>query len=297
MSQKHPIVALARPSGALTPVVMDSFQHVFRRKKINPAVVEGESFHRFSRTKMKIELEKAAKNGNQHFSHFGPEANLFAELEELFRCYSENGTGQRRHYLHSQADVDEAGIEGLLPGDFTPWEALPEKSDLLFYQGLHGCVVSEDADVARYVDLKLGIVPIINMEWIQKIHRDTSQRGYSEEAVIDTILRRMHDYVHYLIPQFQRTDINFQLVPAVDTSDPFYAKKVPAVDECVIVIRFSNPEKFGIDFPFLLSKISNSWMSRRNSIVVPGGKMGLAMELILTLTLGQLMDASQSSQS
>ena len=291
MSRNHPVVALARPSGAATPVVMDSFAHVFRREKITPAVVEGESFHRYSRTNMKVQLEKAVQEGNPHFSHFGPEANLFAELEELFRCYGENGTGQGRHYLHNQEAVDKAGIEDLIPGDFTPWESLPEKSDLLFYQGLHGCVVSDDADVAQHVDLKLGIVPIINMEWIQKIHRDTNQRGYSEEAVIDTILRRMHDYVHYLIPQFQITDINFQLVPAVDTSDPFFATEVPSVDECVIVIRFSDPEKFGIDFPFLLSKISNSWMSRRNSIVVPGGKMGLAMELILTMVLRQLMDA------
>lgn len=269
---------------------MDSFAHVFRREKINPAVVAGESFHRFSRAKMALEMEKAAQEGNPHFSHFGPDANLFAELEELFRCYGENGTGQRRHYLHSQEDVEEAGIEGLSPGEFTPWEALPEESDILFYQGLHGCVVTEDSDVARYVDLKLGIAPVINMEWIQKIHRDTNQRGYSEDAVIDTILRRMHEYVHYLIPQFQRTDINFQLVPTVDTSDPFFATVVPEVDECVIVIRFREPEKFGVDFPFLLSKIDNSWMSRRNSMVVPGGKMGLAMELILTLTLRQLMD-------
>ncbi len=290
MSKKHPIVALARPSGAATPVVMQAFANVFRREKINPAEVEGESFHRYSRTNMKEELKKATSQGNPHFSHFGPEANLFAELEELFRCYGENGTGQRRHYLHNQQDVDKAGIEGLIPGDFTPWEPLPENSDILFYQGLHGCVVTEDADVARYVDLKLGIAPIINMEWIQKIHRDTKQRGYSEKTVINTILRRMHEYVHYLIPQFQRTDINFQLVPTVDTSDPFFATVVPAVDECVIVIRFREPEKLGIDFPFLLSKIDHSWMSRRNSMVVPGGKMGLAMELILTHTLRRLMD-------
>lgn len=239
---------------------------------------------------MKAHLKQELEGGNPNFSHFGPEANLFDELEELFRCYSENGTGQGRHYLHSQEDVDAAAIEGLQPGDFTPWEPLPENTDLLLYQGLHGCVVTEDCDVARFVDLKLGIVPIINMEWMQKISRDTNQRGYSEDAVIDTILRRMHDYVHYLIPQFQLTDINFQMVPVVDTSDPFYAEDVPSVDECVIVIRFKDPEKFGIDFPFLLSKISNSWMSRRNSIVVRGGKMGLAMELILTLVLRHLME-------
>lgn len=289
MSKQHPIVALARPSGALIPVVEDSFRHVFRREHINPAIIEGESFHRYSRSDMKEQLKKEIESGNPNFSHFGPDANLFDELEELFRCYSENGTGQGRHYLHSKEDVAATGLD-LKPGDFTPWEPLPANTDMLFYQGLHGCVVTEDVDVAQYVDLKLGIVPIINMEWIQKIHRDTNVRGYSEEAVIDTILRRMHDYVHYLIPQFMLTDINFQMVPAVDTSDPFYSTTVPSVDECVIVIRFKDPEKHGVDFPFLLSKISNSRMTRRNTLVVPGGKMGLAMEMILTLTLRQLMD-------
>jgi len=48
------------------------------------------------------------------------------------------------------------------------------------------------------------------------------------------------------------------------------------------VIRFRKPERFGIDFPYLLNMIPNSFMSRRNTIVVPGGKTGFAMELILT---------------
>ena len=62
------------------------------------------------------------------------------------------------------------------------------------------------------------MVPIINLEWIQKLHRDKNLRGYSQEAVVDTILRRMPDYVNHICPQFSRTHVNFQRVPTVDTS-------------------------------------------------------------------------------
>ncbi len=274
-------------------MVRDAFEHVFRRQEINVARVDGESFHRFNRFDMIAEITRAASQGNNNFSHFGPEANLFKDLEDLFRSYGDNGCGKKRNYLHSMEDVARYGDAGLKPGEFTPWEDLPADTDLLMYEGLHGCVATDQVDLAPLVDLKIGIVPVINLEWIQKIHRDTSQRGYSEEAVIDTVLRRMHDYVHYLIPQFERTDINFQTVPVVDTSDPFVAMDVPNLDECVVVIRFKDPEKFEIDFPYLMSEIHGSWMSRRNSIVIQGGKLGLAMELIMTMTLCPIIRRSK----
>ena len=132
-------------------------------------------------------------------------------------------------------------------------------------------------------------MPIVNLEWIQKIHRDTSARGYSAEAVTDTILRRMHDYVHYITPQFSRSDINFQRVPTVDTSNPFVARDIPTPDESFVVIRFKDPRKQRIDFPYLLSMIHDSFMSRRNTIVVPGGKMGFAMEIILAPLVEEMM--------
>ena len=137
-------------------------------------------------------------------------------------------------------------------------------------------------------DLKIGVVPVINLEWIQKIHRDKATRGYSTEAVMDTILRRMPDYVKYICPQFARTNINFQRVPIVDTSDPFIARWIPTADESMIVIRFANPR--GIDFPYLLSMINGSFMSRANSIVAPGNKLDIAMQLILTPLILQLME-------
>jgi phosphoribulokinase len=288
VSQKYPIIAVTGSSGAGTSTVKDAFEHVFRREGINPAVIEGDSFHRFNRVEMKQAMAEAEKQGNHNFSHFGPDANLFSDVEKLFKTYGETGGGQRRLYLHN--DEEAAPFKGLGGGEFTPWEDIPEGTDLMFYEGLHGCVVTDDVNMAQFVDLKIGVVPVINLEWIQKIHRDTSQRGYSNEAVMDTILRRMHDYVHYIVPQFKSTDINFQRVPIVDTSDPIIARDIPTPDESLVVIRFRHPDDFDVDFPYLLQMIHDSWMSRRNSIVVPGGKMGLAMELILAPILRKMLD-------
>ena len=284
MSIKHPIIAITGSSGAGTTSVTRTFETVFRRENVKAAVVEGDSFHRFDRAAMKVAMAEAEAAGNQHFSHFGNEANLFAELEALFRDYGESGTGMSRKYLHN---AEEAAPFAQAPGTFTRWEKLPE-SELLFYEGLHGGVTTPTVDIAGRVDLLIGVVPVINLEWIQKIHRDRSTRGYSTEAVTDVILRRMHEYVHYICPQFVRTHINFQRVPVVDTSDPFVARTIPTADESLVVIRFANPK--GIDMPYLLSMLHDSFMSRANTLVVPGGKMELAMQLIFTPMIMRLVE-------
>ena len=278
MSKKHPIIAVTGSSGAGTTTVKVAFEHIFLREGVNPVVIEGDSYHKHDRAAMKVAMQEAEEDGNQSFSHFGPEANVFDKLEETFKAYGETGTCDRRYYLHSD---EEAKPFGQQPGEFTPWEKIEAGTDLLFYEGLHGGIVDGDADVAKHVDLLIGVVPIVNLEWIQKVHRDCEQRGYSAEAVTDTILRRMHDYVHYITPQFSRTDINFQRVPTVDTSNPFIARDIPTPDESFVVIRFRDPAKLDVDFQYLLSMLDDSFMSRRNTIVVPGGKMGFAIEIIL----------------
>ena len=73
----------------------------------------------------------------------------------------------------------------MAPGNFTDWAPFEDDTDLLFYEGLHGAVVNDTVDLAQYADLKIGVVPVINLEWIQKIHRDKAARGYSTEAVTD----------------------------------------------------------------------------------------------------------------
>lgn len=284
MSSRNPIIAVTGSSGAGTSTTTSSFSHIFRTLGINAAEVEGDSFHRFSRPEMDMEKRKAKEEGN-NLSYFGNIANDFGALERLFLDYGETGKGTMRKYLHT---FDEAVPYNQMPGTFTPWQTLGEGTDLLFYEGLHGGVVTEDNDVARHVDLLIGMVPIVNLEWIQKIIRDTNKRGHTREAVTASIVRSMEDYISYITPQFSRTHINFQRVPTVDTSNPFSAKAIPSLDESFVVIRFR--EVKNVDFQYYLRMIDGSFMSRINTMVVPGGKMGLAMELILTPLISDLME-------
>ncbi|RRH97690.1 phosphoribulokinase [Mesorhizobium tamadayense] len=284
MSAKHPIITITGSSGAGTTSVKRIFELIFRRENIEAAFIEGDAFHRYDRAAMKVEVAAQEKAGNPNFTHFHAEANELEILEGVFEEYGRRGTGRTRTYVH---DEDEEKLYGTPPGNFTEWREFAP-SDLLFYEGLHGCVVTDKINLARHADLKIGVVPVINLEWIQKIHRDRATRGYSTEAVMDVILRRMPDYVRYIVPQFSQTAINFQRVPIVDTSNPFIARWIPTPDESMLVIRFANPR--GIDFPYLLSMIHDSFMSRPNSIVVPGNKLDLAMQLILTPLILQLIE-------
>lgn len=290
MSVKHPIIAITGSSGAGTSTVMQSFQHIFRREGLNAQVIEGDSFHRYDRLSMRAKMKDEEAAGNRNFSHFGPGANLLAELETLFKTYGLSGAGQFRKYLH---DAGEAEPWKQDPGTFTPWQDIPEGTDLMFYEGLHGAYADDQIDVSKHVDLCVGVVPTINLEWIQKLHRDQKLRGYSQEAVIDTILRRMPDYVTHICPQFSRTNVNFQRVPVVDTSNPFIAREIPTADESMVVIRFANPK--GIDFQYLLSILHDSILTRPNTLVVPGGKMGLAMQMIFTPMVLRIMDQKRRS--
>jgi phosphoribulokinase len=294
MSKRHPVVAVTGSSGAGTSTVKRAFEHIFKREGIHPVVVEGDSYHRYERGPMKQAMADAQARG-ENFSHFGPEANLFPKLEELFRVYGETGGGEKRYYLHSVEEAAQHNARlgtNLEPGQFTPWEPIEPGTDLLFYEGLHGGVVGEGYDVASLADLLVGVVPITNLEWIQKISRDNAERGYSAEAIVDTILRRMPDYINHITPQFSRTDINFQRVPTVDTSNPFICRDIPTPDESFVIIHFrkGSREKWGIDFSYLLRMINNSFMSSPTSIVVNGGKMGFAMELILTPIIHRMIE-------
>ncbi len=285
MSAKHPVLAITGSSGAGTTTVTTTFQQIFRREGVNAAIVYGDAFHRYDRDEMRARMEEAQAKAEMTFSHFGPEANLFEELEALFRVYGEAGTGKVRKYLHEE---EEAALHQQKAGTFTPWEDLPAGTDMLFYEGLHGAVVTQSVNIAEHADLLIGVVPVINLEWVQKLHRDKLVRGYSQEAIVDAILRRMPDYINYICPQFSQTHVNFQRVPTVDTSNPFVARDVPSADESMLIIRFKNPR--GIDFPYLLAMLPSSFMSRPNTIVCPGGKMPLAMQLIFTPMIWQLME-------
>ena len=295
MSRKHPIIAVTGSSGAGTPAVRHAFENLFRREiNVRAAFIEGASLHSLDRTAFRAAAAEAAKAGNNTFSHFGTEANHFDKIEEMFRNYGETGICKRRYYAHSEAEAERHnkhfGLTGLKPGIFTPWEDIEANSDLLIYEGLHGLVTDEanNIDVGKYVDFGVGVVPVVNLEWIQKIHRDKAERGYSTEATVDTIMRRMPDYIKFITPQFSRTHINFQRVATVDTSNPFIARDVPTLDESFVIVRFRDPK--GVNFRYMLTMIPDSFMSRANTLVVPGGMMSVAMEVILSPIIQEMIE-------
>jgi phosphoribulokinase len=296
MSRKHPVIAVTGSSGAGTTTVKQAFENIFRREKIKAAVVEGDSLHSLDRMAFRAAAAEASKAGNNSFSHFGPASNHFDKIEEMFKIYGETGMCKRRYYVHSEEEAAQHnqhfGVADLKPGIFTPWEDIEQDTDVLFYEGLHGLAIDGDIDIARHVDLGIGVVPVVNLEWIQKIHRDKAERGYSAEATVDTILRRMPDYVKFITPQFSRTHINFQRVATVDTSNPFIARDIPTLDESFVVIRFNKYllQSDYIDLRYYLSMIHDSFMSRPNTLVVPGGKMSFAMEIILTPILHDMIE-------
>jgi len=277
MSLQHPIVAVTGSSGAGTSTARIAFEHIFHRLNVRAAFIDGDAYHAYSRTAMAKAVRRATIRG-ENFSHFGPSANKLDQLAKLFAEYGASGTGQTRHYLHNEIEAAEFDLE---PGTFTDWAPIEADSEVLLYEGLHGGVVTDQVDVAQHVDLMVGVVPTINLEWIQKIRRDIDVRGYAPEDVAKVILRRMPDYVRYITPQFSRTDVNFQRVPLVDTSNPFVARDVPNADESMVVIRFRDPEAWHVDFPYLLTMIHGAFMSRPNTIVVPGTKMRMAIEIII----------------
>jgi len=292
MSQKHPIIAVTGSSGAGTSSVKTAFELLFERCNIKPMLVDGDGFHRYARAEMaRLTAETDRKHGR--FSLFGVEANLLDQLEQLLENYASRGYGITRHYLH---DEIQARPYQQAAGTFTDWQEEGRGSDLLFYEGLHGALVHPPHDIARHVDLKIGVVPVINLEWIQKMQRDIKERGYNKQQVKQSILRRMYDYVNIITPQFSRTDINFQRIPTVDTSDPFAATRIPGNDESLVVIHFLKPEKFAIDIAYLQSKLNGS-LSRADTLVISSEKMPLAIDVIFEPILLKMLNKSGNKRA
>lgn len=284
VSERHPVIAVTGSSGAGTSTFMQVFERVAHQLDLNIAFVEGDAFHAYDREHMQAAVSRARIRG-ENFSHFGPQANLLDKLEALFANYGRKGTGKRRRYLHTESEAIEAGQP---VGTFTPWEPLPPDTDMLVYEGLHGGVVTNELNIAQHVDLLIGVAPIVNLEWIQKIRRDTGERGHDPEEVTRTILRRMPDYVNYISPQFSRTDINFQRVPLVDVANPFMRADIPSAEESVVVVRFAESSRTRPDFGDWLARIPGAFATRADTIVVPGPQQPLAIELILRPAVEQL---------
>lgn len=306
MSRQHPIVAVTGSTGAGLSTVRHAFKFIFQRLGLTPAIVHGDGFRRYTERQFAALLDEARASGRR-ISWFGPECNHFPELEAFFKTYGECGSGVFRQYAHNPDHAAELGIQ---VGEFTPWKPLPQGSDLMFYEGQHGGVVagtwtrrkvdsrhfppeidrrigSKGIDVAQHVDLLIGVAPAINLEWIQKIHRDCSKGVCSPEETVETILRRMDDYIHYIVPQFGLTDINIQRMPLVDTSNPFIARDVPVAEESLCIIHFRDRSRH--DFVDMVKRIPGARMTRPTTLVIPSGKLRLALEVICAPILAGFM--------
>jgi len=63
-------------------------------------------------------------------------------------------------------------------GPFNLSKDVPDDSNILLYERLHGCVSTGNVNLVDFVDLKVDFMPVINLEWIKKIARHTGLYGY-----------------------------------------------------------------------------------------------------------------------
>nr|CAA6808254.1 MAG: Phosphoribulokinase [uncultured Thiotrichaceae bacterium] len=289
MSAEFPIVAITGASDHSSTSITQALQRIFYRERIKASYIPGSGFHRFEREQMRKEV-KAARSEDRPMSHFGPEGNHLDKLESMFFEYAATGNGKYRYYLHSDK---VAQTYKQASGTFTPWADLDPDSDLLLYRGLHGAMIDGDIDLSQYPDLLVGAAPSVNLEWMRRRERDL-RRGYSQDDVKEMTLERMADYAKHLTPQFTRTDINFQLIPVVDTSNPFDCENLPTEDECILVIHFQKKKIIQqIDMIDLLNRIPDATMTRRDTMLIPGSQMLSAVEIILMPLIENLIRRSR----
>lgn len=310
MSVKHPIIAVTGACGAGTTSVQKIFKEIFFRQKIQAGFVEGDGFLRYDDDETD-NLVLQAKSEGKSLSCYGPDLNDFSKLESCFKEYAEKATGCLR-YKVNQANQHQYDVA---PGRFTEWQKIPADTDCLFYEGMHGGVVAqswtrrkstdavavkqerrsgrsgEGVNAAQYVDLLIGVAPAINLEWIQRIQGDRIKRLFTAEKVTEQILHQMQDYIHFIVPQFSLTDINFQRMPVVDTSNPFDVPLVPNDDESVLVVSFREPQKH--DVAYYADCIEGAMLTRRNSLVIPGSGMDHALDVICSPLIEKLISESR----
>ena len=306
MSVDHPIIAVTGASGAGTTVVQQAFKEIFFRQKIHAVFAEGNGFLRYDDGDCEKHVADALAEGH-HISCYGPELNDFQRLESLFREYSNSGTGRMRYKLSEE----NARQHDLPPGGFTPWQDLPLESDCLFYEGMHGGVVADSwtrrkqqltppsgdrrsernsgVNVAQYVDLLIGVVPAINLQWAQRIHHERVLSNRPAEQTTEHIVQQLQDYIHFIVPQFSLSDINFQRMPVVDTSNPFDLDRVPADYESVLVVSFREPDKH--DVASYARRIPRARLSGRKSLLIPGGQLQHALDVICAPIIETLIAA------
>lgn len=162
MSAKHPVIAVTGSSGAGTTTTSLAFRKIFAQLNLHAAEVEGDSFHRYTRPEMDMAIRKA-RDAGRHIATSAPRLTTSA-------CWNKPSLNTVRAAKGNLANIcipTTKPYRGIRYRGHSPPQPLPEPTDVLFYEGLHGGVVTPQHNVAQHVDLLVGVVPIVNLEWIQ----------------------------------------------------------------------------------------------------------------------------------
>ena len=247
MSVKHPIISVTGSSGAGTTSVKTTFKRIFNRETVNAA--SSMAMHSIAMTaQMKRVMAEEAEREINHFSHFGPE------------CQPAGGTGRVYSGISAKPEPEKPGTTCTTrkkrtctarPGTFSAWEDIDPEYRIIVLRRTAWRGGDRRRQPGAALRPKIGVVPVVNLEWIQKIHRDKMDRGYSTQAIKDTILRRMPDYLDYICPQFSQTDINFPARADRRYIERLCARWIPTPDESMVVIRFRQSQGYRFPLPDL----------------------------------------------
>ncbi|MDO8504668.1 MAG: hypothetical protein Q7S36_02335, partial [Candidatus Liptonbacteria bacterium] len=192
------LIGLSGDSGSGKTTVASLLESVFGGK--NTALVAGDDMHKWER-------------GHEmwsRFTHLDPRANeLHADMENAFAL--KNGESvRRRRYDHKR-------------GIF----ALPRKLEakrVVVFEGLHSLFLTKMRDI---LNLKVFLKPDeeIRLHW--KVMRDTKDRGYGKEKVLEHIEARSKDSEKYIQAQEKYSDIIISLKSRGRLGERLWQEDVP----------------------------------------------------------------------
>ncbi len=170
MSVRHPIIAVTGSSGAGTTTVMKTFDHIFRREQHQGP---GDRGRFVSRLQPGRDARARARGGHGQGSDHQP---FRTGVEPVGRARRHDGS-LRRHRrrqgapLHPRRRGSASSSSGE-PGTFTTGSRCRRTATCSSTKGCMAATRTARWMSREKVDLLVGVVPIINLEWIQKLHRD-----------------------------------------------------------------------------------------------------------------------------
>lgn len=171
------IIGISGDSGAGKSSLVDFFSNIY---KDNLLVIEGDSYHKWERN-------------DPHWKEMtplNPEANNLDKAVQDLKDLRDGKSIIIRNYNHSNGRFDES-------------KTLNPKENVLLV-GLHSLYSKNIRDLE---DIKIFLNTDENLRLFWKLKRDVSQRGYSENQVLDSIQRRFVDSEKYIKPQINFADI------------------------------------------------------------------------------------------